>query len=229
MRKTFIFCFLLPVYACTGTGAKGGYSADSEQFQAAFANFDGPFAFSCEGQYDLAAGDHSEALTGDFAFTVTLDPDKGSDVLLSGTKNGVTSEKRIYDRITNEGKMVYTYENGEAVNKYLAHSGTGSSGVYLALLHTYSLLDYEFIDGKYVAEAPAVPYLAVMSDVSGLPDAFHIEISFDSKARLYSIQTVGEEAILPGDTKATVKSYQSRFSFRYSGIKLADFDETDFQ
>ncbi len=34
---------------------------------------------------------------------------------------------------------------------------------------------------------------------------------------------------MPGDSKVTVKPYESRFSFRYSGIKLADFDETDFQ
>lgn len=168
---------------------------DSEQFQAAFTKFDSPFAFSCEGQYDVTAGDHSEALTGDFAFTVTLDQDRDTDVIINGTCNGVKSEKRIYDRITNEGTAVYTYENGEAVNKYLAHPGTGSSSVYLILLHTYSLLDYEFVDGKYVAEAPAVPYLSAMSDVSGLPDAFHIEISFDSKARLYSIQTVGKRRL----------------------------------
>lgn len=229
MRKTFNLCFLLPLYACTGTGVKGGYSVDFEQFQAAFTEFDGPFAFSCEGQYDLTSGDHSEALTGDFAFTVAIDQEKGTDVIISGTNNGVKSEKRIYDRPTSEGTMVYTYENGEAANKYLAHPGTGSSGIYLVLLHTYSLLDYEFVDGKYVAEAPAVPYLSIMSDVSGLPDAFHIEISFDSKARLYSIQTVGEEAIMPGDSKVTVKPYESQFSFRYSGIKLADFDKADFE
>ncbi len=228
VRKYFLFpSLLLSLTACTGLV---GYSVSPEQFASAFDFEYSHFHVYGTTEFTVEMSINGKISTSETKQTVIGNhTPEGSDATLSKTVDGKLTTSRQSTRNNGDRFDLYQYKDGEFFGSYKVSSdlALAASLVYISNLDS---LDYEYQLGSYITHTEVYPYLAASMALAGQEvdddGPFRIEIKFDSKGRLGSIEAKAEDAPLlsaAGDSsglESTIKRYVLRYDFSYSGVSL---------